>query len=111
MLQVKVCSMAKFIATLSVIPIGTKSTSLSKYVAKVIEKLKKAGINLEVTPMNTVIYSDNLEDILKAVEIAHDALREEGVERMDLFLKIDARHDKPGRKPIDKVKAVLEKLT
>ncbi len=103
-------TMAKFIAALSVIPIGTSKTSLSGYIAKVVEKLREEGMNLEVTPMSTIIYSDKLEDILKAVRIAHDALRDIGVERIDILLKIDARHDKPNRKPEDKVKAVLEKV-
>jgi len=44
------------IAELKVIPLGTQSASLSKYVAAVINVVKQAkGITCQVTPMATIV--------------------------------------------------------
>ncbi len=102
--------MAKFIASISVVPVGTETTSLSKYVAEVIRAFKNANINHELTPMSTIIYSDDLDDILRAIRIAHDTLKQIGLRRIVVNVAIDARHDKPRTAPSDKVKAVMEKL-
>ena len=103
--------MPKYIASLTVIPIGTKSTSLSRYVALVIKALKENRINHELTPMSTVIYSDNLDEVLRAIKISHNALRNEGLDRIVIEVNIDARHDKIRESPSDKVKAVLERIS
>lgn len=101
--------MAKFIMSISVVPVGTKTTSLSQYVAKVIEAFQKNKITYTLTPMNTIVYSDSFDEILKAIRIAHDTLLQTGQKRIVIAVNIDARHDKE-RTPEDKVKAVLSKL-
>lgn len=103
--------MAKFIASMSVVPIGTCSTSLSKFVAEVIKSYKSNNIKFELTPMATIIYGDTLDEILRAIKLAHDALRSLNIDRIVLHLNIDARHDKPDRMPEDKVKSVLSKIS
>ena len=101
--------MAKFIMSISVVPVGTESTSLSKFVASVLKAFKENNIKFQLTPMNTVVYSDDIDDILKAIKTAHDAIIKEGIKRVVIAVNIDARHDKE-RSPEDKVKAVMEKL-
>lgn len=102
--------MARFIAAISVVPIGTCSTSLSKFVAEVIKKYEERNVKFKLTPMATIIYGDDIDEIFEAVRLAHDALRSLGVDRIVIHLNIDARHDKPERKPEDKVDSVLRKI-
>jgi uncharacterized protein (TIGR00106 family) len=93
------------IAEFSIIPVGTGDTSIGNYVAEAIKVLEKEGLDIEVTPMGTIIESENLSDILRAVERAHQALVNKGIRRVVSTLKIDDRRDKPRRKE-DKVKRV-----
>jgi len=90
---------------------GIGSIGISKYVAMVYEALKKEEYNIELTPMATIIYGDDLQKILDAVRLAHDVLRESGIKRIVIQLNIDARHDKPERKPEDKVASVMTKIS
>ncbi|MEX0568410.1 MAG: MTH1187 family thiamine-binding protein, partial [Candidatus Njordarchaeota archaeon] len=82
-----------------------------KFVAEVIKSYKSNNIKFELTPMATIIYGDTLDEILRAIKLAHDALRSINIDRVVLHLNIDARHDKPERMPEDKVKSVLSKVS
>lgn len=93
-------------AELSVVPIGTGSTSLSEYIAKGINALKGVeGIKYEVTPMGTLLESDNVERIFAASKAVTDTLFKLGVNRVETILKIDERRDKKVTLA-DKVEAV-----
>ena len=82
-------------AELGVLPIGTSSTSLSKYIAKGVDALKGVkGIKYEVTPMGTLIESDDIDRVFEASKVVMDALFKMGVQRVEAILKIDERHDK-----------------
>jgi uncharacterized protein (TIGR00106 family) len=87
--------MTKVHAEIGVLPIGTSSTSLGKYIAKAVSSLKKIyGIRYQVTPMGTMIESDNVDKIFEASKAVMSAVFEMGVTRVELVLKIDERHDK-----------------
>jgi len=101
--------MGRFIASVSVVPVGTKTTSLSNYIAQAIKVLQKLGINFELTPMSTIMSCDNLDTLFLAIKEIHDELVKQGVSRLVISIDIDARHDKP-RTSKDKVKSVMEKL-
>ena len=83
------------IAEFSIIPIGTKTTAVGKYVKAALKELEKQG-NIRAKPeaMGTVIEAENLGDILKAVEKAHNSLFDLGVQRVVTEIKIDDRRDK-----------------
>ena len=82
-------------AELSVLPIGTDSPSLSKYIAKGIKALNKVeGIKYNVTPMGTQLESDSLDKIFDATKVVTQELFEMGIQRVETILKIDERHDK-----------------
>jgi len=90
-------------AELSVAPIGSGSTSLGKYVAKAINAIKQVkGIRYQVTPMGTLLESDNVDRIFEAVKAADNALFRMGVKRVETILKVDERRDK--------IKSMEEKL-
>jgi len=87
--------MTKVHAEIGILPIGTSSASLGKYIAEAVNRLKKVdGIRHQVTPMGTVIESDTVDKIFEASKAVMNAVFEMGVTRVELLLKIDERHDK-----------------
>ena len=87
--------MTKIHAEIGVLPIGTSSTSLSKYIAGGIESLKKIdGIRYKVTPMGTILESHDIDKIFEASKAVMNAIFQMGVTRVELILKIDERRDK-----------------
>ena len=78
----------------SVVPVGTKTPSVSKYVAKAIKMLeKKKGIKYQLTSMGTIIEGD-LNKIMKIVLEIHNAIFSKEVKRVVTTIKIDDRRDK-----------------
>lgn len=83
------------IAEFIVVPVGTGSSGVSRYVKAAVEELKKqGGIRVEVGAMGTVIEAKTLHDLFKAVEQAHNAVFETGIQRIVTEIKIDERRDK-----------------
>ncbi|MBN2014964.1 MAG: MTH1187 family thiamine-binding protein [Candidatus Altiarchaeota archaeon] len=83
------------IAEFSIIPIGTKTPSVSKYVKAVLKELEKDGrIRVKPEVMGTIIETENLEDLFKAVKKAHNSIFGLGVKRIVTEIKIDDRRDK-----------------
>lgn len=82
------------IAEVSVIPLGTKTPSVSRYVARAVKVLEQEkGIKYEVTAMGTIIEGD-LDRILAAVKKMHEVTFEEEVVRVVTTVEIDDRRDK-----------------
>jgi len=94
------------IVELSVVPIGV-GESLSSYVSKAIEILKKAGLKYEVGPMGTSFEVESFEKLAKILEQIDAVLLQSGSPRNYYVIKIDQRVK--GGKMEDKVRAVLEK--
>ncbi|MFY9300873.1 MAG: MTH1187 family thiamine-binding protein [Candidatus Nitrosotenuis sp.] len=82
-------------AEISIYPVGTDSTSLSFYIAKAIEAIKGfEDIKCEITPMGTILESDEIKKIFEASSAAIEAVHRLGVKRVEAVLKIDSRTDK-----------------
>jgi uncharacterized protein (TIGR00106 family) len=82
------------IAEVSVVPLGTKSPSVSQYVARVIKVLEQEeDVKYETTAMGTIIEGD-LDRILGVVKKMHEGIFGEGVARVITTIKIDDRRDK-----------------
>lgn len=96
------------IVEVSIVPLGTADTSLSGYVAKVIEVVIESGIKYEITPMGTIL-SGSLEEIFPVILKMHERCFEEGVRRVLTLIKVDDRRDKV-LEPQDKVYSVRAKL-
>jgi len=96
-------------AELTIIPIGTSGTSLSKYVAAAVSALDNDGIKYELTGMGTLLESDDLEKIFTAIKTAHEAVFNTGAERVATSIKIDERRDE-NRTIKDKVSSVTQRL-
>ncbi len=82
------------IAEVSVIPLGTKTASVSQYVARAVRALEREkDIKYETTAMGTIIEGD-LDRILAVVKKMHEETFGEGVARVLTMVKIDDRRDK-----------------
>ncbi|MCJ7605908.1 MAG: MTH1187 family thiamine-binding protein [Dehalococcoidales bacterium] len=94
---------------ISVVPLGTGSPSVSRYVAGAVKILKEEpGITYELTAMGTVVVGD-VDTLLSLAARMHRSALEAGALRAVTTIKIDERTDKP--LTIDgKKRAVNEKL-
>lgn len=81
------------VAEVSIAPFGV-GTSLSAYVRVAVQSLRGSGLKVTPCPMGTVLEAPDLGSIFRAVEDAHDAVREAGGQRISISLKVDARYDK-----------------
>ncbi|NPV45082.1 MAG: MTH1187 family thiamine-binding protein [Firmicutes bacterium] len=96
------------IVELSVIPIGTNTTSVSKYVAEIYDVLEKEkGVKYQLNPMGTVI-EGRLDDLMRIVRELHEVPFKSGVRRVYTVVKIDDRRDKESHME-DKIRSVNEK--
>ena len=93
------------IAEVSVVPLGTRTPSVSQYVARAIKVLEQEKyMKYETTAMGTIIEGD-LGRILAIIKKMHEEIFGEGVARVITTLKIDDRRDKA-----QSVKAKLDSL-
>jgi uncharacterized protein (TIGR00106 family) len=82
------------IAEVTVVPLGTKTPSVSQYVARAIKILEREkDIKYETTAMGTIIEGD-LDRILAVVKKMHEEVFGKGVTRVITTIKIDDRRDK-----------------
>ena len=98
------------IAEVSIVPLGTKTPSVSQYVARAVKVLEQEkSIKYEITPMGTIIEGD-LDRILAVVKKMHEGTFGEGVARVITTVKIDDRRDKAlgMREKVDSLKKKLE---
>jgi uncharacterized protein (TIGR00106 family) len=96
------------IAEISVVPLGTGSPSLSRYVAECVEVLEETGIRYTLTPMGTIL-EGSLEEVLEVVRLLHRVPFNKGVKRVSTRVVIDERRDKDAT-AADKVESVRKRL-
>ncbi|GCC10516.1 hypothetical protein IPdc08_00546 [archaeon] len=76
------------------IPIGTQSTTLSKYIKAAIESMNDSEVRVYPRAMATEIEADDLETLFSAIKKGQEAIMNMGVKRVVLSLKVDIRTDK-----------------
>ncbi|MBW5448053.1 MTH1187 family thiamine-binding protein [Cohnella sp. CFH 77786] len=98
------------IAQVTIVPIGTGSTSLSGYVAELhrILEQERSSVRYELTPMSTIIEGD-WEDILRVVRQMHESPFLQGAQRVSTTITIDDRRDKAASMK-QKLESVEQKL-
>lgn len=97
------------IVEVTITPLGTDSTSVSKYVAACHQVLvEENNINYQLTPMGTIIEGD-LDTILQLVRKMHEMPFSQGVQRVGTHIKIDDRRDRPTSMQ-HKIRSVQDKL-
>jgi len=86
--------MKSIIAEVTVVPLGTASTSLSHYVAEVEKVLQKhKNVKTMLTPMSTILEGD-LDDIFEIIKEMHEEPFLKGAHRVSTRISIDDRRDK-----------------
>ncbi|MFH2107552.1 MAG: MTH1187 family thiamine-binding protein [Chrysiogenia bacterium] len=85
--------MGKIIAEVTVVPLGTATTSLSQFVAEAEKVLKNfPTVKALLTPMSTILEGEMVE-VLAAVQAMHEAPFRMGALRVSTTLRIDDRRD------------------
>lgn len=93
---------------ITIIPIGSKTTSMSEYIATAIRVLDKEKAKYEITPMGTIVEGD-LKELFRLAEKMHEAVIKKGIARVVTNINIDERRDKPLSME-SKLKSIREKL-
>ena len=96
------------IMEISIIPLGTATTSLSSYVANIHKVLKQKKVNFTLNDMGTTVEGET-KDLLDLARELHELPFNYGVKRVYTVIKLDDRRDKKARIG-DKVNSVLNKL-
>jgi uncharacterized protein (TIGR00106 family) len=98
-------------AEISIVPVGTNSTSISKEVAAAFDAIRKTKDikTIKLTAMGTQIEARNMRAILNAIEAAHEAVKSTGAKRIVSTIRIAERLD-ASRTLEDDVESVNEKL-
>lgn len=83
------------LAELEIVPIGTKSPSLSSLLAEVAKLIDQSGLDYRVGPMGTVVEGD-WDRIMVLAKQCHEAILK-SADRVMTTIRIDDRKDKPGQ--------------
>ena len=86
-----------------------KGESVSEYVSQVIKVIRDSGLSYQLTPMGTIIETDDLLQALGVVQVAYNTLEAAGCNRVYSSLKLDIRQGKDGRLQ-GKLKSIQEKI-
>ena len=84
------------IAEITVVPVGTETPSVSRYVSKAVDELRNLGLNPELTAMGTIFEAEDISLILEAFKAVHESVFAQGALRVVTTLTIDERRDKGG---------------
>ncbi len=94
----------------TIVPVGTESPSVSRYVADIHRVLESAiePVKVQLTPMSTIL-EGTLEDLFAVVRRMHEVPFEKGAMRVNTSIRIDERRDKESTME-SKLASVREKL-
>ncbi len=98
------------IVEVSIVPLGTGSTGISKFVAGCLKVIRdEKDLHYQLTPMGTVIEGD-LDRIFSVIRKMHEQPFISGAERVLTTVRVDDRRDRKATMA-GKVAAVKSKLT
>jgi uncharacterized protein (TIGR00106 family) len=78
---------------ISVVPVGTGTTSISDYVAAAVKVLEEEKVKYQVTAMGTIVEGETGE-LLRLAQRMHEAVFKMGVARVVTRINLDERRDK-----------------
>ncbi len=82
------------IMEISILPLGTKSASVSKYVKDALDVLREnSNIQYQVTAMGTIIEAGSVKTLLNIAKEMHKSVLKDA-SRVVTIIKIDDRKDK-----------------
>ncbi len=94
------------IAEVSVFPLGTGTTSVSRYVEAAVRELEASGLKCTLGPMGTTVEATSPEEVYAALARAQRAVFDLGAERAYTVVKMDERRDVESRSAEDMVRSV-----
>jgi len=97
-----------YLVSLSIFPTD-KGESVSTYVSKVIKLIKESGLPYKLTPMATIVETEDISKVFQLMEKAYKILQEEGCNRIYTVMTVDYRKGKSNRME-QKVKSVEAKI-
>jgi len=93
---------------LSIFPTD-KGESVSPYVSKVVDMIRDSGASYRLTPMGTLIETEELAEALAFVEKAGQILLALGCGRVYSVIKLDIRPGKGGRMD-QKIRSIEDRI-
>lgn len=79
---------------ITIVPMGTGSTSCSPYIARVLDIAKAdPHVTYQLNPMGTVL-EGSLSELYHCLQNMQEALFDDGIQRVYTVVKIDDRRDK-----------------
>ena len=81
------------LAELEIVPIGTKSASLSRLLSTVASLIDQSGLDYRVGPMGTTVEGD-WDRVMQVAKQCHQAMLQ-AADRVMTTIKIDDRRDAP----------------
>lgn len=78
---------------LRVVPLGV-GTSVGDYVAAAVRSLEEAGFNIVPGSMSSQLELCGLQELARALEVVVNGMREMGVPRILIDVRLDARFDR-----------------
>jgi uncharacterized protein (TIGR00106 family) len=97
-----------YLVSLSIFPTD-KGESVSPYVSKVIKLIKESGLPYKLTPMATIVETEDISEVFKLMEKAYKILQEEGCNRIYTVMTVDYRKDRSNRME-QKIKSVEKRI-
>lgn len=94
------------LAEFEIVPIGTKSASLSRVLAAVAKLIDQSGLDYRVGPMGTTVEGE-WDRVMQLAKQCHQAMLQEA-ERVMTTIRIDDRTDAPGPGRLTQKVASLE---
>jgi len=98
------------VAEISIIPIGTQTTSVSRYVSAAVKEIEASGLKCHLGPMGTTIEAESTEEVYAALARAQAAVFDLGADRAYTIIEIDERRDVEGRSMEDMVRSARRGL-
>jgi len=97
-----------YLVSLSIFPTD-KGESVSPYVSKVIKLIKESGLPYKLTPMATIIETEDINEVFKIMDRAYKLLQEEGCNRIYTVMTVDYRKGRSNRME-QKIKSVEKRI-
>jgi len=94
-------AMARYVVSLSVMPLGTQSPSVGNYVREAVKVLEERGLKVSIGAGFTDFELDDLSKLSEILADVERRLLAMGVQRIVTLVKIDARFDAPDRHSIE----------
>ena len=95
-------------AEISIIPVGTGTSSISDYVAAAVSELEASGVKCTLTGTGTSIEADSPGKLYEALGRAQEAVFNAGVDRAYTIMKMDDRRDAGEYSEEEMVRSVRE---